>query len=101
MKTILPLSPIPNQKASFNIKIGQDFYILDIEVRTLSDGDIIVCIYLQDVPLCLSRRAINKMPLVLSKKIKGNFYFEDTDKNENPNYKELGTRFNLIYDDEE
>ena len=100
MKTVLNLSPIPNQKASFNIKINDNFKLLDLEVRTLSDGEIIVSMYLEGVPLCLSRRAVNKIPLFFSKNIKGNFYFEDSDKKEDPNYKELGTRFNLIYDEE-
>ena len=100
MKTVLDLSSLPNQKVSYNLTIGEDKKILDVYLRTLSNGELIVSIFIEEIPFCLSRRAVNKMPLILNKNILGNFYFEDSLNNQDPNYKELGDRFKFIYDDE-
>ena len=100
MKTVLSLSNIPNQKVSYNLTIGEDKKIVDVYLRTLSNGELIVSIFIEDVSFCLSRRAVNKIPLVLNKNILGNFYFEDTLEKQDPNYKELDGRFKFIYDNE-
>ena len=44
------------------------------------------------------RRCINRMPLMLSQVVSGNFYFYDLYGNSDPEYSGFNNRYQLIYD---
>lgn len=87
------LNNTPNQYASFNI--GEDGY--DIRLKTVK-GMLYADLFLNGEEIVRSRRCINKMPLIYTKRL-GNFYFLDTVGNEDPTYDKLNDRFLFIYDE--
>lgn len=101
MKTSINLTPTPNQRLSANITDANgDTHIVDIALRTMPTGYLIMDMSIDDTPVFYGRRCVNKMPLVLGYPIGGNFYFWDQFGNTDPIYTELGNRYLLIYDDE-
>ena len=101
MKTSINLTQAPNQSVSANIaeKVGTT-HIVDIKLRTMPDGYLIIDMGVDDTPVFYGRRCVNKMPLMLGYPMTGNFYFYDQFGNTDPVYTGLGDRYLLIYDDE-
>lgn len=101
MKTSINLTQAPNQSVSANIteKDGTT-HIVDIKLRTMPDGYLIIDMGVDDTPVFYGRRCVNKMPLMLGYPMTGNFYFYDQFGNTDPVYTGLGDRYLLIYDDE-
>ena len=86
----------PNQILSFGIAEG----IIRLQLRT-TDSGLYADLFLNDKPVFLGKKCCNLMPLVLKQNIiTGNLFFKDTIENEDPNYTEFNTRFQLIYDTE-
>ena len=101
MKTSINLTQAPNQSVSANIteKDGTT-HIVDIKLRTMPTGYLIIDMGVDDTPVFYGRRCVNKMPLVLGYPMTGNFYFYDQFGNTDPVYTGLNDRYLLIYDDE-
>lgn len=101
MKTSINLIQAPNQTLSANITdINGEIHIVDINLRTLYDGQMIADISIDGTAVFYGRRCIDRMPLMLGGAIPGNFYFVDLFGNSNPVYTDLGNEYLLIYDDE-
>lgn len=95
-KQIINLNQIANQSLSFDI--GD--YSFDMNLRT-TDVGLFCDLSINDDDIFKGKRCVNLMPLILSKTLlTGNLYFEDRYGNDNPEYNEFNTRFQLIYDDE-
>ena len=101
MKTAINLVATPNQSVSANISDANGkTHIVDMKLRTMPDGYLIMDMTIDNTPVFAGRRCVNKMPLVLGFPIAGNFYFMDKYENTDPTYDGLGGRYLLIYDDE-
>ena len=101
MKTAINLVATPNQSVSANISDANGAtHIVDINLRTMPDGYMIMDMGIDGALVFYGRRCINKMPLVLGSPIGGNFYFQDQYGNTDPEYNGLASRYLLIYDDE-
>lgn len=101
MKTSINLTQTPNQSVSANItdKNG-DTHIVDIKLRTMPTGYLIMDLTIDNTAIFYGRRCVNKMPLVLGYPMSGNFYFYDQYDNTDPTYDKLSEQYLLIYDDE-
>lgn len=101
MKTSINLVATPNQSASANIlDVSGASHIVDMKLRTMPDGFLIMDMGIDGVPIFYGQRCVNKMPLLLGVTIPGNFYFWDQYGNTDPVYTGLSDRYLLIYDDE-
>lgn len=101
MKTIINLSPTPNQTVSANISdVNGDMHILDLRLRTLPDGSLISDISIDNEWLAYGVRCLNNMPLLLGTQHIGNLYFTDQYSDTDPTYSGLGDQYQLIYDNE-
>jgi hypothetical protein len=101
MKTAINLTQAPNQSVSANISEPDGTtHIVDIKLRTMPTGYLIMDMGVDDTPLFYGRRCVNKMPLMLGHTVTGNFYFYDQYGNTDPVYTGLSDRYLLIYDDE-
>lgn len=101
MKYIINLINIPNQSGSCNLTDDNGLvYAVDYSIRTLPDGNILMDISVNDEVQRQGVICANMMPLVPTNILNGNLYFRDIYGNENPNYNEYNTRFQLIYDTE-
>ena len=101
MKTIINLTPTPNQTVSANISDASDeMHVLELRLRTLPDGSLITDISIDDEWLAYGVRCLNNIPLLLGTQDIGNLYFTDQYGDTAPTYSELGDRYQLIYDNE-
>ena len=101
MKYLINLVNIPNQSASCTLTDDeQNVYGLDFNLRTLPDGNILIDITVDGEVQRQGVICTNLMPLVPTNILNGNIYFQDLYGNDNPNYAEFNTRFQLIYDTE-
>lgn len=101
MKTIINLTPTPNQTVSANITdTNGDIHVLELALRTMPDGILITDIAIDDEWLVYGVRCINNIPLLLGAQNIGNLYFTDQFGDTDPTYAELGDRYQLIYDNE-
>ncbi len=98
MKYEIQINKLPNQTGSFNI-VNAEGQTLSCRyaLRTLTNG-LIMNLSINDKIVFNGRRCVDRMPLLLSNKYKGNLYWEDIYGNDNPNYKLFGVRFKLIFD---
>ena len=67
-------------------------------LRTMADGSLIMDLTIDGEVQFYGRRCINRMPLMLSQVISGNFYFYDLYGNSDPEYSGFNSRYQLIYD---
>ena len=101
MKTIINLSPTPNQTVSANISdTADELHVLDLRLRTMPDGSMIADIAIDEDWLAYGVRCLNNMPLLLGTQNIGNLYFTDQYGDTDPTYSGLGTQYQLIYDNE-
>ena len=101
MKTIINLSPTPNQTVSANITDSNgDMHMLDLKLRTMPDGSMIADVAIDETWLVYGVRCLNNMPLILGTQNIGNLYFTDQYSDTDPNYAGLGEQYQLIYDNE-
>lgn len=101
MKTAINLVATPNQSVSANISDANGTtHIVDMKLRTMPDGYLIMDMAIDNTPVFYGRRCVNKMPLALGYPIGGNFYFQDQYGNTDPVYTGLSEQYLLIYDDE-
>ncbi len=101
MKTSINLLQTPNQTLSANITdAAGNIRIIQITLRTMPDMSLIANLEIDGEPVFYGRRCRNRMPLMLSGPIGGNFYFVDQYENTDPVYTGLGDQYLLIYDDE-
>lgn len=101
MKTIINLTPTPNQLVSANITDANgDIHVADFKLRTMPDGSLIADITVDGEDLVYGQRCVNNMPLLLGHSTKGNFYFTDLYEDTDPVYTRFGTQYALIYDNE-
>lgn len=99
MKYKINLNQIPNQEGSFNItEPNGTVHRCDFSLRLLTDDSMCITLTIDDDTICQSKKCINKMPLVLNNKIKGNIYFLDIYGNTNPDFSKFNERYYLIYD---
>lgn len=99
MRTAINLIPEPNSRISANIvDAAGESHKADITLRTMADGSLIMDLAIDDTPLFYGRRCVDKMPLVLSSPVSGNFYFYDLYGNNDPEYSAFNSRYQLIYD---
>ena len=101
MQVAINLINEPNSSFSANItdKDG-NIHSVDVVLRTMQDGSLICDMTIDDIPQFYGRRCVNKMPLLLSNFISGNFFFFDLYGNEDPEYSGFNDRWQLIYDTE-
>ncbi len=100
MKTVINLSPTPNQSVAANLTTADgNIHTLEITLRTMPSGYLIANLSIDQEPVFYGRRCVNLMPLMLSGPIPGNFYFMDKYGNNDPDFRELGDRYVLVYDD--
>lgn len=101
MKYIITLVNIPNQSTSCNLTDDEgNVYGVDLNLRTLPDGNVLMDVTVNNEVQRQGVICANMMPLVPTNILNGNLYFRDIYGNENPNYNEYNTRFQLIYDTE-
>lgn len=101
MKTAINLNQVPNLSVSANIADASgELHIVDIALRTMSDGSLIMNLEIDGEPAFYGRRCIDRMPLLLNQAISGNFYFMDQYGTSDPVYTGFGDRYLLIYDTE-
>ncbi|MGX2975620.1 phage baseplate plug family protein [Ursidibacter arcticus] len=91
----IPLKPVPNQHLTCTIA-GQK---LDITLNTRLDNALYISVKSDDKPIIFNRVCQNATPLVdvNYSSFKGVLFFVDTQGNRDPNYKQLGTRYRLIW----
>lgn len=100
-KYSINLLKVPNQSLSCNLTDdNNNMYAVDIDLRTLPDDNLICNISMGGEIIILSAMCCNKMPLIPTNVLNGNLYFEDIYGDTDPNYKEFGERYKLIYDTE-
>lgn len=101
MKYQITLVNVPNQSGSCNLTDDNgDMYGIDYNIRTLPDGNVLMDITVNDEVQRQGVICTNLMPLVPTNILNGNLYFQDIYGNNNPNYQDFNTRFQLIYDTE-
>ena len=98
---VINLNQLPNQGFSTNItdKNGT-MYSLDIKLRTLRNGLLIMDLAVDGIEQFYGRACVNKIPMLWHNKLNGNIYFEDQYGIEDPEYRGFNDRFLLIYNDE-
>ena len=100
-QTIINLVNEPNISVSANITDANgDVHSVDINLRTMPDKSLIMDLIIDDVVQFYGRRCVNRMPLMLSQFIGGNFYFYDQYGNSDPEYTGFNDRYVLVYDTE-
>lgn len=91
----------PNQSLSCNLTDDSGtVFAVDINLRTLSDGNLIADVIVDNIPQRYGVMCNNNMPLVPNNMLGGNIYFQDQYGNDNPQYKDFNDRYLLIYDSE-
>lgn len=101
MKTIINLSPTPNQTVSANISdTAGEMHVVELNLRTLPDGSMIADVAIDENWLVYGVRCLNNMPLLLGTQNIGNLYFTDQYGDTDPTYSGLGDQYQLIYDNE-
>lgn len=101
MKYSIPLNQMPNLEVSANLKrADKTVAAADICLRTLTDGFLVMDLYIDGTAEFYGRRCIDRMPMLLNNNLGGNLYFEDKAGTENPDYQKFNDRFVLVYDDE-
>lgn len=100
-KYSINLLQVPNQSLSCNLTDDENnTYAVDIDLRTLSDGNMVANISVNGKMIISSVMCCNKMPLIPSNMINGNIYFEDEFGNTDPVYSGFNEKYKLIYDTE-
>lgn len=100
-KYSINLLQVPNQSLSCNLTDDENnTYAVDIDLRTLSDGNMVANISIDGEMIISSVMCCNKMPLIPSNMINGNIYFEDEFDNTDPVYSGFNDKYKLIYDTE-
>ena len=100
-KYSINLLQVPTQSLSCNLTYDENnTYAVDIDLRTLSDGNLISNISVNGEMIISSVMCCNKMPLIPSNMINGNIYFEDEFDNTDPVYSGFNEKYKLIYDTE-
>ena len=91
---VVPLNPSPNQK----LTIGLDNQSCQIQVFQ-TDGGLFMNLAVNDEPIISGVLCQNRNRIVRSLYLgfNGDFYFDDTQGSEDPDYTGLGTRFFLVY----
>lgn len=98
-RTAINLINEPNSKVSANITdAAGEIHTVNVALRTMADGSLIMDLTIDGEVQFYGRRCINRMPLMLSQVISGNFYFYDLYGNSDPEYSEFNSRYQLIYD---
>lgn len=91
----IPLNPVPSQALSVQLG-GQS---CRINVRQRRTG-VFVDLYLQDAPIALGMKAIDRKFLVRAaySGFAGDLFFVDTQGESDPSYTGLGSRWQLAWD---
>ncbi|OOF42930.1 hypothetical protein BKK51_12310 [Rodentibacter trehalosifermentans] len=95
MLHIIPLQQTPNQSLSFNIGTQS----IHLTLVTRNDKQLFATVQANNQLIVANRICLDAVPLISVDylPIVGNLAFFDTQGKENPNYKELGSRFVLVY----
>ena len=91
----ISLQPVPNQTASMLVA-GQ---LAGINLYTMSDGNLYIDILLNNLPILTGVLCLNKTRIVRDAYFGfiGDFIFVDTQGSNDPQFAELGTRYQFNY----
>ena len=93
--SLIPLAALPDQTVQVTLN-GQNCAIRVYQ----KTGGLFVDVYVDNVGVIFGVRAFNLNKIVREPYLgfKGDLYFNDTQKSDEPSYSLLGTRFVLLYD---